>query len=428
MTDAGDDEDGPRLRLAAPEHQPEWLNGNAARTIAARETARVMALFRSKPFASMFKTTTDDAVPSVEILRAAKTRLQSAYLEKVERIDEQLAALRAQLEDASVSETRKSVIPSHIESTKKMLDEEDAQVRATSADLDEVAEAVERLPANVEAAAREVRKRREVHERRLANDPHYGIECVEEAMAFIQERAMIASRERSDSRGGRGGRTFGSRGGRERLKPKHIHRIGALCCDGSAPVTIVREPTAFTHSDSRFDILRTQPSPRSPDQLMELCALAFMATRSIKTGLAVQAAFPNSQDDGACTFFKPDGYASYFLIHTESNVYAHELYSCATNQDVAPTFAEEFIRDSCACDAYQRIRDCNVDERRLLCASMQVALSALKRCLPPPSAFNLADDATTVPNDDDDDDATSDSSDRKRARRSVSVSQQMSTA
>lgn len=419
MADARDDEDGPRLRLAAPEHQPEWLNGIAERTIAARETARVMALFRSKPFASMFKTTTDDAVPSVEILRATKTRLQSAYLEKVERIDEQLVALRAQLEDASVSETRKSVIPSHIESTKKMLDEEDARVRATSADLDEVAEAVERSPANIEAAAREVRRRRALHERRLASDPHYGIECVEEAMVFIQERAMMASRERSVSR------TFGGRGGRERPKPKHIHRIGALCCDGSAPVTIVREPTAFTHSDSRVDILRTQPSPRSPDQLMELCALNFMGGRSIKTGLAMQAAFPNSQDDGACTFFKPDGYASYFLIRTESNVYAHELHSCATNLDVAPTFAEEFIRDSCACDAYLRVRDSEVDERRLLCASVQVTLSALKRCLPPPSAFTLADDATTVPNDDD---AASDSSHRKRARQSVSVSQQMSTA
>ena len=421
MADARDDEDGPRLRLAAPEHQPEWLNGNAERTIAARETARVMALFRSKPFASTFKTTTDDAVPSVEILRAAKTRLQSAYLEKVERIDEQLAALRAQLEDASVSDTRKSVIPSHIESTKKMLDEEDARVRATSADLDEVAEAVARSPANVEAAARKVRERRALHERRLANDPHYGIECVEEAMVFIQERAMIASREWSVDASRR---TFGGRG---RPKPKHIHRIGALCCDGSAPVRIVREPTAFTHSDSRFDHqgrMLPQPLNPSPDQSLEVQALRFMQWKSIKTGLAMQAAFPNSQDDGACTFFKPDGCACYFLIHSKSNIYAHELYS-DKNPDVAPTFAEEFIRDSCACDAYQRVRDSEVDERRLLCASMQVAISALKRCLPPPSAFNLADDATTVPNDDD---ATSDSSDRKRARRSASVSQQMSAA
>jgi len=406
MADARDDEDGPRLRLAAPEHQPEWLNGNDERTIAARETARVMALFRSKPFASSFKTA--DALPSAVWLRERKTRLQSAYLEKVERIDEQLAALRAKLEDASVSETRKSVIPSHIESTKKMLDEEDARVRATSADLDEVAEAVERLPANVEAAAREGRKRRALHERRLANDPHYGIECVEEAMAFIQERAMIASRRRSvDALHHHQYRN---------PKLKDIHRIGALCCDGSAPVTIVREPTAFTRVDSRMLSFSSRP-----DRLFEERALHFMQWKSIKTGLAMQAAFPNAQDNDACTFFKPDGCACYFLIHSHSNI-----YSGVTSQDVAPTFAEEFIRDSCACDSYQRIQDCKADEQELLCASLQVTLSALKRCLPPPSAFNLADDATTIPNDDDD--AMPDSSDRKRARRSVSVSQQMSAA
>jgi len=379
----------------------------------ARETARVMALFRSKPFASSFQTA--DALPSAVWLRERKTRLQSAYLEKVERIDEQLAALGAQLEDASVSETRKSVIPSHIESTKKMLDEEDARVRATSADLDEVAEAVERLPANVEAAAREGRKRRALHERRLANDPHYGIECVEEAMAFIQERAMIASRRRSVDALHR--RKHG------RPKLKDIHRIGALCCDGSAPVTIVREPTAFTCVDSRMMPQHTQHfgANASADRVFEEQALRFMQWKSIKTGLAMQAAFPNAQDNDACTFFKPDGCACYFLIHSHSNI-----YSGVTSQDVAPTFAEEFIRDSCACDSYQRIRDCKVDEQELLCASLQVTVSALKRCLPPPSAFNLADDATTIPNDDDD--ATPDSSDRKRARRSVSVSQQMSAA
>ena len=421
MADARDDEDGPRLRLAAPEHQPEWLNGNDERTIAARETARVMALFRSKPFASSFQTA--DALPSAVWLRERKTRLQSAYLEKVERIDEQLAALRAQLEDASVSETRKSVIPSHIESTKKMLDEEDARVRATSADLDEVAEAVERLPANVEAAAREGRKRRALHERRLANDPHYGIECVEEAMAFIQERAMIASRRRSVDALHR--RKHG------RPKLKDIHRIGALCCDGSAPVTIVREPTAFTLGDSHKQHFGANARA---DRLFEERALHFMQGKSIKTGLAMQAAFPNAQDNDACTFFKPDGCACYFLIHSHGNIYpgkANQDFdthtsSDATNRDIVPTFAEEFIRDSCACDSYQRIRDCKADEQELLCASLQVTLSALKRCLPPPSAFNLADDATTIPNDDDD--ATPDLSDRKRARRSVSVSQQMSAA
>jgi len=408
MADARADEDGPRLRLAAPEQQPEWLNGNDERTIAARETARVMALFRSKPFASSFQTA--DALPSAVWLRERKTRLQSAYLEKVERIDEQLAALRAKLEDASVSETRKSVIPSHIESTKKMLDEEDARVRATSADLDEVAEAVERLPANVEAAAREGRKRRALHERRLANDPHYGIECVEEAMAFIQERAMIASRRRSVDALHR----------RKHRHPKlnDVQRIGALCCEGSAPVTIVREPTAFTLGDSHKQHFGANARA---DRLFEERALHFMQGKSIKTGLAMQAAFPNAQDNDACTFFKPDGCACYFLIHSHSNI-----YSGVPSQDDAPTFAEEFIRDSCACDSYQRIQDCKADEQELLCASLQVTLSALKRCLPPPSAFNHADDATTIPNDDDD--AMPDSSDRKRARRSVSVSQQMSAA
>jgi len=411
MTDAGNDEDGPRLRLAAPEHQPEWLNGNAARTIAARETARVMALFRSKPFASMFKTT-DDAVPSAERLRNLKTRLQGAYLEKVERIDEQLAALRAQLEDASVSETRKSVIPSHIESTKKMLDEEDARVRATSADLDEVAEAVERLPANIEAAAREVRKRRALHERRLANDPHYGIECVEEAMTFLQERAAASRRApiACDTE-------TSWRGTIQYLT--HMHKIGAVGCDTSVPATIVREPEAYKRvTPTEYDV------GSRIGRFIEHRSQS-IGSEWVQAGHVFQASFPNlRRRRGVCTFFKPEGCVCYYFVGSEHGTHEQSM-SQAWAAD--PTFTEEFIRDSCACDSYQRrVANSYADDQQLLCASLQVTLSALKRCLPPPSAFNLADDATTVPNDDDD--ATSDSSDRKRARQSVSVSQQMSAA
>lgn len=406
------EDDGPRLRLAEPEFQPEWLSGKAEWAVAVRETARVMELFHSKSFAKRFHVA--NALPSVEWFREAKAGLESAYLQKVEYIDEQAAALRAQLEDATISETRKSVIPSHIQNIQKKLDEEDAQVREMSADLDEVAEAVERLPKEIAAAVQELKRQKEIHVARLSRDPHYGIECIEEAMTFLQERALISQQPPITST------MSTSKRGNVRCWT-HIHRIGTASCDSSVPVTIVREPEVYIHSStSSLPVVSSTGISSRVGEFIQQLSHHIGTPTPPKTGQVLQATYPNLATGlGVCTFFKPDGCVCYYFIGSERGSTGQPIIK---SWHTEPTFTEEFIRSSCACDLYQRhVSNSAVNESQLFCASIQVALTALKRCLPPPSTFDVVDE-TTIPNNS----VPSDSSNRKRARQDVS--QQMSTA
>ena len=56
----------------------------------------------------------------------------------VERIDKDIQVLEAQLQDENISETRRSVIPQHIEDTRAKLKEQDNSLNALCADVDAV--------------------------------------------------------------------------------------------------------------------------------------------------------------------------------------------------------------------------------------------------------------------------------------------------
>ena len=76
--------------------------------------------------------------PTVEGLEQYKRFLRAFYLEAVSVIDKDLQLLRNQLEDESISETRRAVIPQHIEDTRKELKKEDEKLNETINEIDSV--------------------------------------------------------------------------------------------------------------------------------------------------------------------------------------------------------------------------------------------------------------------------------------------------
>jgi len=76
--------------------------------------------------------------PTVEGLEQYKRFLRAFYLEAVSVIDKELEFLRKQLEDESISETRRAVIPQHIEDTRKELKKEDEKLNEEINEIDSV--------------------------------------------------------------------------------------------------------------------------------------------------------------------------------------------------------------------------------------------------------------------------------------------------
>ena len=100
--------------------------------------------YKNKPF---FKNTSYEAFarkrgeydkPTPDGLEEFKRLLRASYLRTVERIDEDTQVLEAQLQDENISETRRSVIPQHIEDTRAKLKEQDNSLNALCADVDAV--------------------------------------------------------------------------------------------------------------------------------------------------------------------------------------------------------------------------------------------------------------------------------------------------
>ena len=114
-----------------PSLQPDWMNGTAE--VEAVKTAEdaLERSYKNKPF---FKDTSYEAFarqrdeydkPTPDGLEEFKRLLRASYLRTVERIDEDIQVLEAQLQDENISETRRSVIPQHIEDTRAKLKEQD---------------------------------------------------------------------------------------------------------------------------------------------------------------------------------------------------------------------------------------------------------------------------------------------------------------
>jgi len=101
--------------------------------------------------------------PTVEGLEEYKRLLRAIYLEAVSVIDKDLELLRNQLEDERISETRRAVIPQHIEDTRKVLKDEDAKLNETINEIDSVIADIKGVEDKVkrlkELASNQVKKR-----------------------------------------------------------------------------------------------------------------------------------------------------------------------------------------------------------------------------------------------------------------------------
>ena len=135
-----------------PSLQPDWMNGTAE--VEAVKTAEddLERSYKNKPF---FKDASYEAFarqrdeydkPTPDGLEEFKRILRSNYLYNVERIDEDIQVLEAQLQDENISETRRSVIPQHIEDTRAKLKEQDNSLNALCADVDAVIADLKGLP------------------------------------------------------------------------------------------------------------------------------------------------------------------------------------------------------------------------------------------------------------------------------------------
>ena len=102
--------------------------------------------------------------PTVEGLEQYKRFLRAFYLEAVSVIDKDLEFLRNQLEDESISETRRAVIPQHIEDTRKELKDEDEKLNKTINEIDSVIADIKGIEDKVnglkELASKQAQKRR----------------------------------------------------------------------------------------------------------------------------------------------------------------------------------------------------------------------------------------------------------------------------
>ena len=102
--------------------------------------------------------------PTVEGLESFKQFLRSHYIQAVSHIDEHLKALQSQLDDESISETRRAVIPQYIEDTQKKLRDKDIELNKTWGEIDSVIEDIKGLEDKVnglkELASNQINKRR----------------------------------------------------------------------------------------------------------------------------------------------------------------------------------------------------------------------------------------------------------------------------
>ena len=131
--------------------------------------------YKNKPF---FKNTSYEAFarkrgeydkPTPDGLEEFKRLLRASYLRTVERIDEDTQVLEAQLQDENISETRRSVIPQHIEDTRAKLKEQDNSLNALCADVDAVIADLKGLPDKIADIKERASEQLQRHKRKRTN-------------------------------------------------------------------------------------------------------------------------------------------------------------------------------------------------------------------------------------------------------------------
>ena len=205
--------------------------------------------YKNKPF---FKNTSYEAFarkrgeydkPTLDGLEEFKRLLRASYLRTVERIDEDTRVLEAQLQDENISETRRSVIPQHIEDTRAKLKEQDNSLNALCADVDAVIADLKGLPDKIADIKEHASEQLQQHKRkRTSISLERNLEELSDALRSYEAKKEQERLTITDYRGNYGScpsqyvrhsarRDFSGR--EESLVSFIVHPVGVIGCDGS---------------------------------------------------------------------------------------------------------------------------------------------------------------------------------------------------
>ena len=141
--------------------------------------------------------------PTVEGLEQYKRFLRAFYLEAVSVIDKDLELLRNQLEDESISETRRAVIPQHIEDTRKELKKEDEKLNEEINEIDSVIADIKGIEDKVnglkELASNQAQKRRRtaLSLEQNVDDLRYALDAYETRREYYRHRTEAGNKRRN---------------------------------------------------------------------------------------------------------------------------------------------------------------------------------------------------------------------------------------
>ena len=204
--------------------------------------------YKNKPF---FKDASYEAFarqrdeydkPTPDGLEEFKRLLRASYLRTVERIDEDTQVLEAQLQDENISETRRSVIPQHIEDTRAKLKEQDNSLNALCADVDAVIADLKGLPDKIADIKEHASEQLQQHKRkRTSISLERNLEELSDALRSYEAKKEQERLTITDYRGKYGScpsqyvrQTAWARrpSGREEIS-FIVHPVGVIGCDGS---------------------------------------------------------------------------------------------------------------------------------------------------------------------------------------------------
>ena len=223
-----------------PSLQPDWMNGTAE--VEAVKTAEddLERSYKNKPF---FKDASYEAFarqrdeydkPTPDGLEEFKRLLRASYLRTVERIDKDIRVLEAQLQDENISETRRSVIPQHIEDTRAKLKEKDNSLNAMCADVDAVIADLKGLPDKIADIKEHASEQLQQHKRkRTSVSLERNLEELSDALRSYEAKMEQQRLTLWNYRGNYGSCPPQYVGHRSGSSSFIVHPVGVIGCDGS---------------------------------------------------------------------------------------------------------------------------------------------------------------------------------------------------
>jgi len=170
--------------------------------------------------------------PTPEGLEEFKRLLRANYLHTVESIDENIQVLEAQLRDENISETRRLVIPQHIEDTREKLREQDNSLNALCADVDAVIADLRGLPDKIAGIKERATEQLQQHKRkRTRMTLEHGLQELSDTLRSYEakkEQKKLTVSERPGP--GRGPSPYVRSDTQQGVV---VHPVGVIGCDGS---------------------------------------------------------------------------------------------------------------------------------------------------------------------------------------------------